>query len=107
MKTPKGNVDLIELKTAGFVVGGRTDATYYNDIKKNIAPSRLIVFSDGVYEISKEDGSVRSLKEFINDIKNQANEIKSGLDVIESHTRELNQNRPFDDDFTIFAIFAR
>lgn len=105
--SPTGNVDLLELKTPGFIVGGRSDVTYYNREQKMINPSRLIIFSDGVYEISKEDNSTGGLKEFINFIKNHANQIKPSLDVIENYARELNKNKTFDDDFTILELIVK
>ena len=45
-------------------MGVEPDTTYQSAIRKIDSPSRLYVFSDGVYDIKKVDGSIWGFKNF-------------------------------------------
>lgn len=88
-----------ELQTGGFIVGGMEGMTYTTAQVQLTAPARLYLFSDGVYEIAKEDGSVYSLQDFISVI-----EKKKTLDAILVQAREWNGKGPFADDYSLIEF---
>lgn len=61
------------LKTPGLVIGGMPDAIFENATCQIGAFNRLLVFSDGVFEIEKiKEGEVMSFSEFSDLISNMA-----------------------------------
>lgn len=61
------------LKTPGLVIGGMPDATFENATCQVGAFNRLLVFSDGVFEIEKiKEGEVMSFSEFSDLISSMA-----------------------------------
>jgi serine phosphatase RsbU (regulator of sigma subunit) len=65
------------------------------------------IFSDGVYEVEKSDGSMWQFKEF----EDFLNKIKSGsqsrLDRLYQHAENINKLDNFSDDFTILEVAFR
>jgi serine phosphatase RsbU (regulator of sigma subunit) len=77
---------------------------YQSKIQEISRPSRLYVFSDGVYDITKKDGSIWGLNDFM-EFSAQSFSIKqSNLDFLLSYAQELAQEKEFEDDFTILEI---
>jgi sigma-B regulation protein RsbU (phosphoserine phosphatase) len=92
--------NVVLLRTPDFIVGGSPDVRYHNEIQKINRPASLFVFSDGVFEVTKADGSVRSLGEFVQSM----GESKLSLDRVLEDARKLAHNNVFDDDFTILKV---
>lgn len=104
--TPQ-NTNMIQLKTPGFIVGGLTDATYHKNTQEISTPSRLIVFSDGVYDLKKPDGSIWGLEIFSEYITKLSSQNKLYLDIFIEDAHKLTQKKTFDDDFTILEIIFK
>ena len=85
-------------------MGGKQDVDYQMKIQEIQRPSRLYVFSDGVYDITKVDGSIWGLNEFLEFSFQSFNVAQSNLDCLLSYAQELAQKEKFDDDFTILEI---
>ena len=94
-----------QLRTPNFVIGGRRDAVYQGKTQLINRPSRLYVFSDGVFDITKIDGSIWGLNEFLEFMTKTFNAEHSILDRILGYAQEISQKEEFDDDFTILEIF--
>ncbi len=56
---------VVPLKTPGSAIGCLDDVTFSETSLPIVPGSRLLVFSDGVFEIFKPDGSVGNWKEFL------------------------------------------
>jgi sigma-B regulation protein RsbU (phosphoserine phosphatase) len=93
-----------QLRTPNFIMGGKRDITYQRKTQEIYRPSRLYIFSDGVYDITKADGSIWGFNEFLDFSVRSFNGDHSNLDRLLSYARELSQNEDFDDDFTILEI---
>ena len=93
-----------QLRTPNFVVGGRSDTTYQKKVHKIHGPSCLYVFSDGVYDITKADGSIWGFTEFLEFMAQPSISGQSDLDRLFTYTKKINQMDAFDDDFTILEI---
>jgi PAS domain S-box-containing protein len=94
-------VRIVQLRTPNFVVGGSPDATYEKEMLQLDGPARLYVFSDGVYDITKADGSIWGFKGFLEFMQEQANKTQLSLDRLFNHAQQVNQRDSFEDDFTI------
>jgi PAS domain S-box-containing protein len=98
------HIQLDQLRTPNFIMGGKQDITYQRKIQEIHRPSRLYVFSDGVYDITKVDGSIWGFNEFLEFSVQSFNVDHSNLDRLLSYAQELAQEEEFDDDFTILEI---
>jgi sigma-B regulation protein RsbU (phosphoserine phosphatase) len=86
------------------VIGGRSDANYEKKLHKLDGPARLYVFSDGVYDITKEDGSIWGLEGFLQFMQQQSDKTQLNLDRLFSYVQQVNQTNSFEDDFTILEV---
>ena len=98
----KAQVD--QLRTPNFVIGGDPDAIYQSRIQEIRVPARLFVFSDGVFDITKSDGSMWGFNEFLEFMAQPSNPDQSILDSLLNYAQELSQKETFEDDFTILEI---
>ena len=99
-----GSLRAVELGTAGFVVGGMPEIKYATACVDLDAVNRLFVFSDGVYEIQKSDGSLWSYEEFRDVVAQGAvpgtNNVRRILDAC----RAVAGSGAFLDDFSLLEI---
>ena len=98
-------VKIAQLRTPNLVIGGSPDATYEKKLHKLDGPARLYIFSDGVYDITKEDGSICGLEGFLDFMQQQSDKIQLDLDRFFSYVQQVNQTDSFEDDFTILEVF--
>jgi sigma-B regulation protein RsbU (phosphoserine phosphatase) len=103
-KSNSKQIQIDHLRTPNFIIGGKQDINYQSKIHKIHRPSRLYVFSDGVYDITKKDGSIWGLNEFLKFSAQSFNVDQSNLDCLLSFAKKLPQKEEFDDDFTILEI---
>jgi sigma-B regulation protein RsbU (phosphoserine phosphatase) len=85
-------------------VGMFPEAKYIDDYC-NIQPlSNLYIFSDGAYEITRADGTLWSLDEFIQLLLSLQNPVGQQLEQILSYLINLNSKEPFEDDLSILEV---
>ena len=85
-------------------MGGKPDNIYQSDHQAIRGPSRLYVFSDGVYDITKADGSIWGFNDFLEFKARAFKADETNLDRLITHAQELASVDEFDDDFTILEI---
>ncbi len=90
------------LKTKGVASGVSREATYSQSEVSLKATNRLYLFSDGVFEVFKEDGSTGSYSELLDVIKDSQG--KGSLEQIQKKMQKLNNNRPFEDDYSMVEL---
>jgi len=93
-----------QLRTSNFVMGVKQAVDYPGKIRTIHRPSRLYVFSDGVYDITKKDGSIWGLSKFVEFSEESFKIDQSNLNCFLDHAQALVRNEEFDDDFTILEI---
>ena len=103
--SPNEQLKVNQLRTPNFVIGGRRDAVYQGKTQLINRPSRLYVFSDGVFDITKIDGSIWGFNKFLEFMTKTFNAEHSVLEGILDYARGISQKEEFDDDFTILEIF--
>jgi len=89
------------LKTTGPSVGLLPMATYSAATTTVPHPSKLMIFSDGVYENKKPDASLMSLQEFLTHLENTEWNLNS--EAIMQLIRTLCPF-PFEDDFSLVHV---
>jgi sigma-B regulation protein RsbU (phosphoserine phosphatase) len=92
------------LRTPNYVVGGMPEATYEKKECLVGENDRLYIYSDGVYEVEKSDGSMwrfQEFAEFMNEVKTGGHSI---LDRLYNYAKNLGGIEKFEDDFTILEV---
>jgi sigma-B regulation protein RsbU (phosphoserine phosphatase) len=92
------------LRTPNSVIGGISDLICEKSECKIGEPSRLYIFSDGVYEIEKSDGSMWRFQEFAEFMHKAEIGDQSKLDHLYRHAKKIGNSSNFEDDFTIVEV---
>ena len=100
----KQRFEMIPLRTKNNVIGAMPNVTYHNKKQLIQANSNLFIFSDGVYEHRKADGSMWQLDEFSDFMFNLSTKSRSRLQRLHSYAKDLCVDKNFEDDFTILEV---
>jgi sigma-B regulation protein RsbU (phosphoserine phosphatase) len=96
--------EMIPLRTRNNVIGAMQGVTYQNKKQKVHANSHLFIYSDGVYELRKTDGSMWRLEEFSDYLFKLSTASRSKLEQLHSYAHDLCAEDNFEDDFTILEV---
>ena len=66
--------------------------------------TQLYIFSDGVYEVEKSDGSMWQFNEFADFMNKIDSGTPSRLDHLYQHAENIRIEDSFEDDFTILEV---
>ncbi len=93
-----------QLRTPNYVIGGMPEIKY--EKKECLVGERntLYIFSDGVYEVEKLDGSMWRFQEFADFMNQIKTDGQSILDRLFNYAKNLGSSDHFDDDFTIVEV---
>ncbi len=100
---PEGK-DIQELITPNMFIGGMDGIVYTSGTVNVELPAKLYIFSDGAYEIERQDGSmwsVQGLKEFIT---NGTGNDREEIDILYRSLKEMRGLKDLDDDFSMLKI---
>ena len=90
------------LRAPGAIIGGFPEARYTIG-KHTLTPgSRLYVFSDGVYELARADGTTVQLEEFVAELGKPAMALK--LDAVLAWATAIMAGSKFEDDVSILEL---
>jgi serine phosphatase RsbU (regulator of sigma subunit) len=92
------------LRTVNNVIGALSSVTYKKS--KHLVGERttLYIFSDGVYEVEKADGSMWQFDEFADFMNKRESGSQSKLDRLYGHAENIRNQANFEDDFTIVEV---
>ena len=96
--------EAIPLRTPNNVIGGIADAAYERKDCHVGERNILYIFSDGVYEVEKSDGSMWRFQEFSDFMNQVKTDDQSILDHLFTHAKELGNSEKLEDDFTIVEV---
>ena len=99
-----GGSEVTSLQTANHVIGGMTDASFKKKECSVGERNRLYIFSDGVYEVEKTDGSMWRFQEFTDYLSNTKSNGRSRLDLLHGYAKKLGNTEYLEDDFTIVEV---
>lgn len=92
------------LMTPNFIVGALPNKTFKRSEQKLPAGAQLLVFSDGVYEITKPDGEMWDYNGFVDFMSARPPAGVSRMDDLLTHVRTLCSDPSLPDDFTILEV---
>jgi serine phosphatase RsbU (regulator of sigma subunit) len=92
------------LSAVGCPVGFLPDATYASKECSLAGPARLFLFSDGVYEIMRPDGTMLDFSAFEEVLTRAVPEGASELEELLQFARNANGSKDLDDDFSIIKM---
>jgi serine phosphatase RsbU (regulator of sigma subunit) len=92
------------LPAQGLPIGMLPDVSYEQRERTLVAPARLFLFSDGVHEISRPDGSMQKFDVFEDALERAVPDGKSELDELLRLAREIHGTETLEDDFSIIKM---
>ena len=92
------------LSSANNVIGAMQDVTYKKSKHLLGEQNTLYIYSDGVYEVEKSDGSMWQFREFTDFMSKIKSGTQSRLDSLYRHAEKINSLDNFEDDFTILEV---
>lgn len=99
-----GPIEPQELRTRSPLIGGLPGIPYSSASCPITPGSRLLVFSDGAYEIHRPDGSMLTFEEFSSHLRELAGQGKQCLAGLLSFAREVRGSDLFEDDFSLVEV---
>ena len=93
-----------QLGTGGRLLGCDPDAAFRRESCKVKPGSRLYVFSDGAYEISRPDGTTAQLPDLIGQIARPAAQDRSKLDELLQWAQATRASGSLEDDLSILEV---
>lgn len=102
---PEQGIQCIQLKSTGMPIGMLPDTRFADQRCDIDSSSILYVFSDGIYEIFREDNDLWGFDAFVALlIDEQAAINQLGLDYILNHVKTLNPKVSLDDDLSLLRV---
>jgi len=102
------SLEMTELMLPGMVVGALPGMTYDTKMVDLKNYNKLLIFSDGVYEIEKGDDDVLDFADFAGIVNQVSRSEGFDLDEIYEKMKELNGSDSFEDDYSIVEfIFSK
>lgn len=92
---------LCVLDSKGPMVGALPDIEFASFEQPVDRFSKLFLFSDGVYEIERSDGSMWPFRDFVEFMSGLRDEGNGDIDVLIDHARSLSGKNEFKDDFSM------
>jgi sigma-B regulation protein RsbU (phosphoserine phosphatase) len=84
---------------------GAVDGLEFDSREAAVPPgSRLFIYSDGAFEISRPDGSMWAFDDFLKTLSAPAAGPESRMDALVSHVRKLSEREDFNDDFSMVEM---
>ncbi len=94
----------VTLGASHVPIGMFPEATYPTGLCDVPAGSRLFVYSDGAYEIQRENGEMWHFENFVEHVAQLPGAGESNLDRLVDYARNLHGRPDFDDDLSIIRI---
>lgn len=95
---------LARLQTENLFIGGMPDIEFETQRLLLSDPSRLYLFSDGVFEIPTGDNKIWGFQEFEDFVRRSTGSKSSVMDQLMAQVLRLNQADALEDDFSILEI---
>ncbi|UKP00326.1 PP2C family protein-serine/threonine phosphatase [Nostoc sp. UHCC 0870] len=97
-------LEVKQLCTRSLPIGAFAEAEYHNAVCDIQPDSKLYVFSDGVYEVEKSNGTMWDLEGFINFLNLYNQSLKLDLESILEYLKTYTNIQSFTDDCSLIEI---
>jgi sigma-B regulation protein RsbU (phosphoserine phosphatase) len=94
----------VELATYGMLIGAFPIMTFEQQTQCLPEFSRLYIFSDGIYEVSRQDGTMLTFKEFVDILSSTPPTAPSPIDATIDRIRAERGSEAFEDDVSIMEV---
>jgi phosphoserine phosphatase RsbU/P len=101
---PGGACAAVPLRTRGPIIGALPDVPYKSESCVLEQPSRLFVFSDGAYEVTRPDGAMLTLDEFTALLSQPPEPGVATVDRVLHAIQELHGSSSLEDDFSLVQV---
>ncbi len=93
-----------QLLSGNFFIGGFPEVDYAADETDVPTNSRLYLFSDGVYEVDRPDGTMWSLDELQDYLNHPVAEPGAEIEALYKTLQEMHARDVLDDDFSLLRV---
>ena len=97
----RNSAEILQLSTPCLVVGAMQGIGFKSASCDLQDYAEIFVYSDGVYEVNKPDGTMLDRDEFIEKL---AEQVSSPLEHIYQYVRNLQNSDQFEDDYSILQV---
>jgi sigma-B regulation protein RsbU (phosphoserine phosphatase) len=94
----------LPLRTRGPIIGALPDVVYKSEQCELEEPSRLFVFSDGAYEVTRRDGTMLTLDEFTAILSRPPEPGVATVEQVWRTIQELCGSEALEDDFSLVQV---
>jgi phosphoserine phosphatase RsbU/P len=94
----------LQLKTPGLVIGAMPDEEYYEEEVSLDAYAKLYLYSDGVFELFRPDGTMITFDEYVQFYLDNASKKQFGVDTICEYAQNVQNGEAFEDDVSILEV---
>ncbi|MFM8707586.1 MAG: PP2C family protein-serine/threonine phosphatase, partial [Planctomycetia bacterium] len=101
---PAGHGAARFLESEGPLIGAVESIEFGSGAADVPAGSRLLVYSDGAFEISLADGSMWPFRDVVSQLTSPPERTTCRLDALVSHVREIAGRDDFQDDFSLVEL---
>lgn len=92
------------LHSKNKLIAGFDDVVFKSETIRIKKPMPIYVYSDGAYEVKKEDGKMCTFGEMTDFLVKQSSNNDQELSLLYNHIKELNAREKLKDDFSIMKI---
>ena len=98
------SAEVVKLQSGGVIIGGMPDQKYRNEEIELMPFTKLYIYSDGAYEITKPDGELWALDDFIRSVGEVALQENAVVGDIIKRVVTIQGKDAFDDDVSLLEI---
>lgn len=95
---------LTRLDSQGLMIGAATGVPYDTDEITMQPGSRLLLYSDGIFELERPGGSIATLDDYLQAVETKPNQ---DLDAMLAHARIVQASDSFKDDVSVLELRFR
>ena len=99
-----GSGEVNELISNNHLIGLMPETEYSSDVFKLQGKSRMFIFSDGAFEVTKPDGRMWTKEEMIKHLATESIDNNEELENLHKYIIDLHGSEMLEDDFSIMKV---
>jgi sigma-B regulation protein RsbU (phosphoserine phosphatase) len=102
--TSSQTAETVALNLGGLIIGGLPGQKYQKSTLVLAPYARLYIYSDGIYEVSRPEGGMVQLNDFIELVGNLSREGDASPKTIINAMRRIQNKETFEDDVSLLEV---